>query len=1399
MDLQGYINAGLNRFRQAIGQGAQQVQQATQPVAQAVSNEARQLPQQAANFGVGIAGSLYNPVANLYNTAAQQTANNQQQQGSFNPGQALGQTFNTFTSPAALSAYGEAASFAVPFGRGANFLTKSVLPGAAAAGIYSAGQPGANPQNIAQNALLGGVTAGAFHGVGKLVGQAINTGGESGLDPQDIQKFGNKADPQQISQVYQQAAQNKPVLDQLVSTTGQQTGGRMETNFKNPDTLAEKIVTKNAEDPQRNYTPQDVNDVYRARLIYPDKGTLYQGVNLFKQGVQQSGLQVAKETDFFKNPEDGYQGYHIDIKMPNGQHQEVQFHTEKSLAASLATHDFHAEYGDESMPAAAEKQKAALNHEIMDMPNPQAKAISDQIEQKNAPQMQEAQTKAAQEIQGNPEPLPWEKDNPQGQFQERGTVPTQAAIKLRAKQPIENFNPQLGVKMESETPPGQTPGAASQNPKLVAQQGRLARFGAMQPVTYRATVLARQADNILKSPQDNLNFRLAMENPSKLDEYASQSKNPTAFKQLTKDYSNFTDHIFNQLKNAKGISQQGYVEDYFTHIWDLSKPGAQQTFNDLMANIRNSSSPFSKERVFATIQEGLHAGLTLKNPKVSGDILQYAQSTGKQLGAASFNAKINELRPGGAIDSPSAYNAKGQAFRQSNVPGNQGTFIDPEIQKEMGRYDQSVFADNKYTKAFDTGNRFLKTWDLSFGGFHALKTTARVLTTDPQAIPRAVLNAVSPAARLSYQQSLVRDGVIDFASKIGVTADSIGDLNSAKPILGKLNVMESSNRALFDGLIQTYKMETVRGMMNKFDLSDPTQLQEAQKLGAQINNVYGGLNYEAIGRNKTIQQLLRFGVLASDFNEGKIRQIGTAFNPKDWSPGALYARQTLFGEAAVMGIVSYLGNYLAGNKNMTLQQLVQNAILNPNIPLPNNALFNNPKTGIQQTANLPSSDIGDIYRAITNPNQFIQARGAQLPRVADELNSGLDYYNQALVPQGQQGSLLQTPNPVQTGIQRLQAIGKQTLPIPGVQAEKYVQGRVTPVDAFINTIGGRVTNNPNNPTVQSQQAYFNGLAKTGSSLNVNDQKIFFGILHPTTKDADGNPIVDKNVLTTPDKYETLLANPKVLQAEQGFQQSQASHDPMWDLNPNQLRAFMQAEVITKNDPLSGFSGSTNYQTQTTKALFATLPQNFFTQRSAWFATLPQSTTTSANGYQAPQAPQMPQAISNFWQQYDQLPYGTGARSRALQSAEGIAALAFINQQQVFTNQQRADMGLPLLAQNSSSSNSSGSGGSGRSSGSSYQNHMARQYGNFGFINGRMIPRPRLPRVLINRGRLSYGKPKGIKGVKVASAKPIQSGKLGQVKKSNFKLTASNQSAFKLPHPIAKLSSLQTKQQAFHTV
>jgi len=217
-------------------------------------------------------------------------------------------------------------------------------------------------------------------------------------------------------------------------------------------------------------------------------------------------------------------------------------------------------------------------------------------------------------------------------------------------------------------------------------------------------------------------------------------------------------------------------------------------------------------------------------------------------------------------------------------------------------------------------------------------------------------------------------------------------------------------------------------------------------------------------------------------------------------------------------------------------------------------------------------------------------------------------------------------------------------------------------------------------------AYFDRRDKFTATLNKNE-KAMFDKINPSKKNIRGEDIKDEGTLVKASNYADLIAHPEFADKYQAYQKSAPSHDPLWDLNKNQLRSYMQAQVISKNNP--GGDGNTVRQ------LYDRLPKDFFATREKYFADLKKK-GVKFDSKNKPN-PGMPDKLVAFSEAYHKLPYGTGARKAALNSQTGKEYIAWLEQNKIRNNQERADLGLPPLEDKGSSYGgySKGGGGGGR--------------------------------------------------------------------------------------------------------
>ena len=89
-------------------------------------------------------------------------------------------------------------------------------------------------------------------------------------------------------------------------------------------------------------------------------------------------------------------------------------------------------------------------------------------------------------------------------------------------------------------------------------------------------------------------------------------------------------------------------------------------------------------------------------------------------------------------------------------------------------------------------------------------------------------------------------------------------------------------------------------------------------------------------------------------------------------------------------------------------------------------------------------------------------------------------------------------------------------------------------------------------------AYFDRRDKFTATLNKNE-KAMFDKINPSKKNIRGEDIKDEGTLVKASNYADLIAHPEFADKYQAYQKSAPNHDPLWDLNKNQLRSYMQAQ------------------------------------------------------------------------------------------------------------------------------------------------------------------------------------------------------------------------------------------------
>ncbi len=779
---------------------------------------------------------------------------------------------------------------------------------------------------------------------------------------------------------------------------------------------------------------------------------------------------------------------------------------------------------------------------------------------------------AGQPVGGNPEPLPWEAGN---QPQAVGDILKGGKYK---------FDEGLGTSVSKNPPEPKEPFVT--NPNGTVKQARESMYAAQAPILERGKVLqqlAKEGIDTSGRPKEgesvtnygeNKLFRQAVEHPEMKDDISQQVKNPDKFNKAVEAFENFTDHAYSQFKDAG--SRIGFLNDYYSHILDLSKPGEAerlQAFTE--AKAKNFKGWYNKVRTFKDIEELEANGFELKNKNVVDDINEYTNAVSRELGGRVLSSELQKMSP------KEVYISNGDAspanMYQSRIPGMKGTYLSKNLLDQLK--DLEPQGQSKLGGLINKGQQGIKQTKLAGGLFHIQNTGADYLAGQlglgkvPR-LDKAVRVFLSPGEDAKYRQENIESGLTDKAAKMQVTFSTEHDINKddtglqkVSKGINKFNPFTKLNDATFSRLEDFFKMETVkaldkRGLLNT---DTPEGLKVAKDYGRQINNMFGGQNRVAgddvFNKNPVTKFIANNALLlAPDYQQGRFKRTFSALNPnvtgKDINifgktlgarTGANnFALGTLALRIAGTAVISEaLRRAVTGKFNPNLIAAIQNDVISPNFPSPwKNTSSSGNKTN--QIVHLSGTNAQDLLSLASDPEHFLISH---LPGgTSDALSylSNQDYYG---------NKLSDTNNPLEKGLK----LTGSNLPIPVVQAQKVLSGKEAVGNALLNFAGNRVSTDPNDPT----QVYFKNLDAARSSLTDPTQQKIFDAVYARERDINGNsiPMTPANRMANAMQ---LLNNPQVLAAITKSEQATAEAtgkpiNPLYNMSPTQQKIVLEYE------------------------------------------------------------------------------------------------------------------------------------------------------------------------------------------------------------------------------------------------
>lgn len=373
----------------------------------------------------------------------------------------------------------------------------------------------------------------------------------------------------------------------------------------------------------------------------------------------------------------------------------------------------------------------------------------------------------------------------------------------------------------------------------------------------------------------------------------------------------------------------GFRENYLPQLWDNTPQEIEKVFPKKL-----STKPgFTMERIIESYQEGIAKGLKPRFGKMSELVRWYESTANRSLADKSFfEALIKdkfilpsgkqmpgwvELRNLPSIKGKGGY--EGKYFAPQNLADKINNYLDTPA---LGSQSQRIIAGiASFTSA--AKNRML-----SFGipgtgiNAHGFNILARsYLERGPVGALETAYYMVNPNAAgkaVDFYMAQAPDAV-----KSGLTFstheyDNAIDNPEIRSLLGQ-KWDDLFEKPLFEKVISAKKMEGWSRLWKEYAKKMPEKQAKAEA-AKFMNTLYGGINWEELGRSRDVQNWLRIGILAPDWLETNLRlgkgMVTSLFNIKN-PAGKAYRRAMTYLVAGyvALNVVNKMtsGHYMVQN------------------------------------------------------------------------------------------------------------------------------------------------------------------------------------------------------------------------------------------------------------------------------------------------------------------------------------------------------------------------------------------------------------------------------------------------------------------------------------------------------
>jgi hypothetical protein len=661
----------------------------------------------------------------------------------------------------------------------------------------------------------------------------------------------------------------------------------------------------------------------------------------------------------------------------------------------------------------------------------------------------------------------------------------------------------------------------------------------------------------------------------------NQAHDPEAFgktAQALKQYNDYT-----QAAGAQLGQDIPYRQNYGLRTPYNPPEEAQGQVGDAK-NPENAS--YTNQRIYNTHEEALANGEVPKNATAIEDLQNDISQRAHDQSQLALAKGLEQAYPGQVkiINDGKIPNG----YHQLLIPNGDKIFMPTDIANEINTRQMAGQSTGALGKN-DQINAAGKNLELGGGLFHGFNTggifagqqlASGKLFSNPSATANVVKNLLSDNATKDYMSELGKEGTFDDNHSVINAADAAGlNYSNASSDIGKpgdkglvgkiasIPGLKQIHQSIFERQIPTMMMETFRQKTQGLDVfGNAADREQAIKIAKGINQEYGHLNRDIQGLTPKQFKLASRVMLAADYQEGQIKTLAAAFNPKNFgtAEGRL-AREAVFGKALVFGGLATLGGAAGGDfKGDNAKQTalaIMNKAINPSFDVAGYKV-GLPATQISNVAKPVEESIASAKKGegiAAGPEDFASSHAAFLPSKAEEFGTNKNFEGNPIYGKDYFGRPISGASVAENALSGI-------APIPLAQTAQTATGNQSVGAAIANTVGLNASPQYNlNYAPVAGQTYVQELQDTPGvpKAKVQAATQFFDLLGQGSKnksktiDAAEKAIIAKN----PQKADQIINNynQQLIKTLMPWAKSGGTNY----LDPTMLQLLQTAEVTYK--------------------------------------------------------------------------------------------------------------------------------------------------------------------------------------------------------------------------------------------